>query len=320
MTEIIYHDAVYPLQPDETVLDALLRNGVDVPYACKTGVCQSCMMKAAAGEPPSSSQRGLKPTRRAQGYFLACQCKPDGRLIVGDAGEVIAARLMEKTPLNARVIRLRFEPESRVDWAAGQFVSLIRGDGESRSYSIASAPVRDGFIEMHVQRVEGGAISPWLHEEAEPGERIRLRGPYGDCFYLSGEPERPLLLACTGTGLAPIYGVLRDALALGHSGPIHLLHGGLDESGLYLVDELLDLAGRYSNLSYTRCVLNGASKPGLVVGDIGELLLQTAPSFSGWRVYLCGAPDLVRLMQKKVFLHGATSQDIHADAFIPKQV
>ena len=62
-------------------------------------------------------------------------------------------------------------------------------------------------------------MSGWLGTEARPGEAVRLQGPVGECFYVPGQPEQPLLLAGTGTGLAPLYGIVRDALAAGPHRP-----------------------------------------------------------------------------------------------------
>ena len=70
------------LEPQESVLKGLLRSGIDVPYGCQAGACQSCMMKSNSSEIPLESQQGLKPTQQALGYFLSCQCYPNESLTV----------------------------------------------------------------------------------------------------------------------------------------------------------------------------------------------------------------------------------------------
>ena len=70
------------LRPGEVVLDGLLRSGAYVPYQCRTGSCQTCMMQATEGVPPRTAQVNLSEAQCADRYFLACACVPDGDLAV----------------------------------------------------------------------------------------------------------------------------------------------------------------------------------------------------------------------------------------------
>jgi NAD(P)H-flavin reductase len=175
----------------------------------------------------------------------------------------------------------------------------------------------EGELELHVRRIAGGRMSGWLHDEARVGDRVAVLGPSGDCFYVPGNPEQPLLLAGTGTGLAPLYGILRDALKHGHCGPIQLFHGALHAGGLYLVDELRRLVHRHSQVEYTPAILNGPEAAGMSVGPIDQVVLKRFPKLNGWRGYVCGDPALVQLLKKKLFLSGMASREIYADAFLP---
>jgi CDP-4-dehydro-6-deoxyglucose reductase len=125
-----------------------------------------------------------------------------------------------------------------------------------------------------------------------------------------GRSEQPLLLIGTGTGLAPLYGILHDALAQGHSGPIHLVHGAVRSSGLYLQDELARLAEANANISYTPTTLEAD-------GPIDQFVLKRFPKPSGFRAFLCGDPAIVQTLRKKLFLSGMDFKEIYADAFLP---
>jgi len=318
MARVSYESRWYPLETEESVLDGLLRQGIPVPHACKAGVCQSCLMRAT-GAVPDKAQAGLKDTLKARNYFLACACKlePDMDLEVSNGEELrIPARIQAIEPLSADVLRVRLWPEAPFEYRAGQYLTLLRADGLARSYSVASLPREDG-LELHVRVLPGGAMSRWLAEEARPGDAVKLQGPAGDCFYLPGKPEQPLLLAGTGTGLAPLYGIVRDALAAGHTGPIWLFHGARDMRGLYLVDELRALAARHPNLQYRPSVLEGRLGEGYQVGALDALIRAECPKPVGFSAFLCGNPDLVLSLRKKLFLAGLSLKDIHADAFLP---
>jgi CDP-4-dehydro-6-deoxyglucose reductase len=320
MSRVRYEAEWYPLQPDESVLDGLLRQGIAVPHACKAGVCQSCLMRAASGMLPEKAQVGLKETLKARNYFLACSCTLEQGTeleLGGGADELrVPARIDSLMPLSEDVFRVRLRPEAPFEFRAGQYLTLLRADGLARSYSVASLP-REGLLELHVRLLPGGAMSGWLRTEARPGDAVRIQGPAGECFYVPGRPEQPLLLAGTGTGLAPLYGIVRDALEEGHAGPIWLFHGARDPRGLYLVEELRELAARYPNLHYRPSVLEGRLEEGVHVGALDALIRAECPKPVGWRAFLCGNPELVQSLRKKLFLAGLSLKDIHADAFLP---
>ena len=318
----------FELGDGETVLDGLLRNGVAVPNSCRAGACQSCLMQVTAGEASPASQKGLKDAMRARGFFLACSCVPTGDLTVRFADHAVrrAKAVLERVErLSETVARVLLSCDEPFEYFPGQFVNVVRPeDGLVRSYSLASlhspegVPAGDKHLELHVRKVNGGQMSNWLHDEGIVGQTVELRGPAGDCFYVSGKPEQPILLIGTGTGLAPLWAIARDALRHGHTGPIKLYHGGLDASGLYHIDELRALAAGHGNFEYIPCVMNGSAEDRVRVGAIDKVVLADLPKLAGWRVFLCGNPDLVNGLRKRVYLAGAKMSDIYADAFVTR--
>jgi ferredoxin len=76
-SNLLFNGQIYQCQPEETVLDALLRQKVEVPYSCKKQICMTCMMQSLNGPPPIKSQRNLKETLQRQNNFLACACIPE---------------------------------------------------------------------------------------------------------------------------------------------------------------------------------------------------------------------------------------------------
>lgn len=308
------------LLPGETVLDALLGAGLSVASSCRAGACQACLVKATRGTPPAEAQQGLKDSLRLAGYFLACQARPSGDLEVSlsDARALeVPARVSTVERLTDDVLRVRVQTLQPLAFRAGQYITLSRPDGLARAYSIASRPEEQhDLLELHVRVLADGRMSGWLAGRDAVGSAVRIRGASGDCFYVPGNPDQPLTLIGTGTGLAPLWGVLHDALAQGHSGPIELWHGARAASGLYLEQELCSLQAKYPQLSYRRCVLEGAEQAGLEIGRLDALVLERVHSFAGRRVYLCGDPALVQRLKRQVFLRGAALREIHADAFV----
>ncbi len=291
---------------NESTLDALLRSGAPVSYSCKAGTCGSCMVRVVDGSAPARAQAGLKDSWKARGYVLACVCHAEGDLTLApvDADTQVAARIVALDALSAEVMRVRLACDSGFDFSAGQYVTLIRPDGLARSYSIASLPGED--LELHIRLLPNGRMSEWVRTAARVGEAVRVLGPNGDCFYTPGRPEQPLLLVGTGTGLAPLYGIARDAVRQGHTGPIHLIHGAVRAEGLYLDETLRALGG----VHYKPTLLHAD-------GPVDQVVLGLFPKPAGMRAFLCGDPAIVQTLKKKLFLQGLDLRDIHADAFLP---
>lgn len=326
MPIIRYQDRALSPRPGETVLECLLRGGVPVPCSCRAGACQSCLLRAVEGSPPPPAQSTLKDTLRARGYFLSCIAKPETDLTValGDSEELrCAATVQSRELLPAAVLRLRLRPQTDFPYSAGQFVNLMRPDGLTRSYSLASVPGHSPFLELHIRLHRGGQMSGYLNE-LRPGDTIHLRGPAGECYYVGGRPEQPILLAGTGTGIAPLYGIAMDALRSGHRGPLVIAYGAANPAGLYLDAELRALAAAHKNLTYLPCALNpdapaaaSVSPPvGVHLGPLDALIAARYPALRGFRIFLCGHPELVAKLRKQVFLAGASRKDIACDPFL----
>ncbi|WP_459555258.1 FAD-binding oxidoreductase [Lacunimicrobium album] len=313
MAQIVYEGQQTDLLPGETVLDALLRLDPSVPYSCRAGLCQSCLMKATRGEVTPKSQVGLKASWVSQGYFLPCVCVPDGDLEIAGLGNEIestSCRIESVERLCEDVARVRLRPDKPLLYRAGQYVSLVREDGLSRSYSIASLP-DERLIELHVGIVPNGQMSTWLSSGEAVGQTVSLRGPLGECFYLPEDDASTLVLIGSGTGLAPLYGIARDAIRSGYPGQIALYHAAKSTEHHYLHDDLSQLSSESPSLRYLPVTEQAE----------GELVRRIMGGEHAWpesRIYLCGSPTMVNQLRKKLYLLGADLSRIHADAFVTR--
>ncbi len=319
MPTLTFDGTSYERADAETVLDCLTRQGVAVPHSCRSGICQSCMMRAVKNDPPAEAQKGLKDTLKEQKYFLACSCTPAGDFeATSEAPELfrVPARVLSVEKLGRKIARVRLDYAKPFEYRPGQFLNLYRADGLIRSYSIASLPQVESFIELHVQRNDSGRMSPWIHDEMKAGDDVQISTPLGECFYRPGKGEQPMLLVGTGSGLAPLYGVVRDALRQGHAAPVWLFHGSRTHDGLYFVDELRDLERDYSNFNYMPCLSGEPDREGFISMRANDAALRQHAHLKNWRVFLCGHPEMVNATKRKAFLAGASLSDIHADAFV----
>jgi len=318
MPTITFEGQDFACNEGETVLECMTRHGVLLPSSCQSGACQTCMIRALEGTPPPEAQAGLKDTLKLQNFFLACICKPTSDMSIGlsSVAPRHTVKVTGKEPLNESVVRLYLERPSGFSYRAGQFINLLRPSDElTRSYSLASH-ADDDFLELHIKRVPDGKMSNWVFDSLHVGDEVLFFGPAGDCFYVPGKEEQPLLLVGTGTGLAPLYGILRDVLAHGHTGPVHLFHASLAVPGLYLMKELQDFSLRHTHFSYIPCVLHGDVPEGGMQGNIADIPSRMLGSLKGYRVFLCGDPPIVNALRQQCFLAGASMQDIFSDPFV----
>lgn len=317
-----FEGAAYVIARSETVLQTLLRHGVAAPHSCAVGVCQVCLLRSVGDAPPVAAQQGLRDTLRHQGYFLACQCPSvEGMdLMLPRESEVFGRAVVSaKESLSADLCRLWLTPATDLYYHPGQFLNLRRGDGLMRSYSIASVPREDSALELHIQRRQNGAMSQWIIDALQVGDAVEIQGPNGVCFYLPGE-QAPLLLIGTGTGLAPLLGIARDALTSGHQGPIFLYHGSHGAAGLYRRPQLAQLAMQHANFHAVFCASGPEVESDCIAGRAHDIAFARHTDLSGFRVYLCGAPAMVHAAKKTAYLQGARMQDIHADPFENKDL
>lgn len=312
----------YNSRNDETVLDALLRQDVNVPYGCKQGSCQSCMMQSQSVLECPEAQEGLKDTLKAQNYFLSCCCVPKQDMTIKQPDQsdfYTQGRVVVNEMLNRNTILLIIECQDAPEYFAGQFVNLQRDDGLTRSYSIANTPQDSKTLEFHIRRLPGGQFSEWLHDYLKVEDTIAVSEAKGHCFYLPDRKEQGILLVGTGTGLAPLVGILTDALLQGHSGPIQLFHGSSELEDLYRIDEMRQLSIENSNFFYTPCISGKNVPENFESGRVNQVALNTMTDLSGWRVFLCGHPEMVNQMKTACFLNGANVSDIYTDAFVVQQ-
>ncbi len=161
-------------------------------------------------------------------------------------GEVVETR-----PETQRARSLLLEVPGWEGHRAGQHVDvrLTAEDGyqAQRSYSIASAP-EDGRLEIVVERLDDGEVSPYLTDELRVGDRLELRGPIGGWFTWEAREGGPLLLVGGGSGIAPLMAMIRHRAAANSDVPTRLLYSSRSYEEIIYREELEDLVARDGSL------------------------------------------------------------------------
>jgi NAD(P)H-flavin reductase/ferredoxin len=309
--EVRVGNARVKLEASTNLLDGLLAAGIKVPNSCRAGSCHACLVRCLSGEPLDAQPDALSTAQRAQGWRLACQCQVQGDLTVqlfDPVADGIAASITDCAWLSATVLRLRLLPERRLRYQAGQHIVLWTAAGIARPYSIASLADADDCLEFHLDCRQSGAFSDAARGFAL-GQTLRLGELRGGALHYDSEWQaRPLWLLAAGTGLAPLWGVLREALRQGHNGPIRLLHLAHDAAEHYLAEPLTTLCAQHSNLQVQ---LVCTAELAVALADLRLVSRQTV-------ALLCGSPASVEAFSRHLYLLGLPRQQMLADVFLPR--
>ena len=120
----------YSLEDGESVLDCLLRNGQQVSSLCRSGACQSCLLKATSGTLPAAAQVGLKDSWRQQRFFLACVCRPSEDLVLErcDAVATHESSVKRVTLLSGNVLGVQLARPSRFRISGGTVRAAVASE------------------------------------------------------------------------------------------------------------------------------------------------------------------------------------------------
>ncbi len=305
MPELCCAGQCWTVEADANLLDALNLAGHRVPYSCRAGSCHACMVLCTEGEPEDARPDALPSDQRAAGWRLACQCRVRERLTVrvyDPEREGIPASVRSVDWPASDIARLRLQPQRPFRYDAGQHVLLWTDQGIARPYSLASLPGEDAWLEFHVDCRNPGAFADTVRRLG-PGDILRLGNLHGGALHYDPLWQGlPLLLMASGTGLAPLWAILREALRQGHGAQIRLVHLG----GAYMDDALNALAWHHPQLDVER----------VEEGQGQQWLSALQPASRRTIALLCGGEGFVQAATRRLFMAGLPRGQILSDSFV----
>jgi ferredoxin-NADP reductase len=206
---------------------------------------------------------------------------------------------------------------------AGQHVDvrLTAPDGytATRSYSIASAPAAATTrIELTVERLDDGEVSPYLAAELRVGDSLEVLGPVGGWFVWRPDAAGPVQLVGGGSGVVPLVAMLRSHAQVGAQAPMRLLYSVREPASVLYADELGQLTSggppREVALRYT-----GHAPPGLPTGrlDAATLAALAWPASSAPTCYVCGSNGFVETVAGHLVAAGHDPRRVRTERFGP---
>lgn len=319
-----------PLEAEcgQTLFTELTRHGIFLPAACGgKGTCGRCLVTCRKGGGPLTPMESILLDKSSIecGQRLSCQVKVRSDIVVEVPNELLAAKKYRVRLVNAelkgeeiRVLSLRILNDQLFEFKPGQYVQIYRDlphETLVRSYSVSSDPTEKKMFSLDVQRINGGLMSPWLHQIAI-GDEFEISGPYGDMTVEID--ERPIVLVAGGVGLAPMRAIIAE-LSRAEKPPLTwLFWGARRRVHLYAESEIRMLAETNSNWLKFIPALSGDLIEEGWTGERGFIhlsLQKHLPQLCQARAFICGPGPMMNAVTGVLREKGLNPADIKADPF-----
>jgi NAD(P)H-flavin reductase/ferredoxin len=313
----------FPCEPGETVLDAAERAGYSLPYSCRKGVCATCEGDLRRGEVAVGSRHFAGPSDDV----LLCQARPRSNVLIHprriqrrdpDARKTVTAKVyrIQRPVDDVAILQLRFPAGIRAKFLAGQYLRIKMPDGDTRNFSMANPPHESDGVQLHIRQVPGGRFSERVLAGLRPSDTLDVELPYGD-FHLRQDSDKPVVCLATGTGFAPLKSIVEDLIRRGNKRPVHLYWGGRHQRDLYLADLPQKWAARAGWFKFIPVLSEPDPDWNGAVGLVHHAVLRDLTDLSGWEVYACGNPLMIRHARRDFpRTAGLSDGDFFADPFV----
>jgi CDP-4-dehydro-6-deoxyglucose reductase len=333
------------VEQGETILDAALRAGLNLPHSCKGGHCSSCRARIHSGQVryPLGRPPGLMEQEEREGCVLLCQAHAASPDLTIEVREIrppepqaqvksLPCRIerLQRLAPEVMAVFLRLPAHETFHFVAGQYLDIMLPQSRRRSFSIANAPHEAELIELHVRRVASGEFTQQLFAGMKEKTLLRIEGPLGQ-FWFRRESPRPALLVGGGTGYAPLRSMLRDLLGRGDRRPLHLYWGARERHDLYEDEQMRALCLQHANLRYTP-VLSGRPATGGTSGTtpapdaadapwrgrrglVHDAVLEDHAQLESFDVYASGPPAMVEAARVEFTRRGLPPEQLYFDSF-----
>ncbi len=316
----------FKIEKGETILDGAMSNGIGFPYGCRNGFCGKCKATLIEGEveyaqgiPP-----GLTPEEIKDDMILPCKChaKTDLSIVVTELESVadievktLPCKVDKIEHLNADVAKviLKIPGSESMQYLAGQYIDLIHPDFEPRAFSIANAPHNTGVIELHVRLISGGKFTNFVFNELQEKSLLKIEGPKGS-FYLRESSDKPMIMVAGGTGFGPVKAMVEHALESDSQRKIHIYWGVRSEQDLYM-SLPSEWAENFEHISFTPVLSMPDETWNGRTGYVHEAVLADFKTLTGYEVYACGPPEMVRSAANTFVKKGMFENNFYNDSF-----
>ena len=324
------------VEEGEWVLDAAFRQGIAVPHGCREGQCSSCKCLLVEGdvEVEKYSTFALPDYERETGHILLCRSYAFSDLTIellnfdedlmrrAIAVKAYDGTLSAVTTLTHDTRLLEVQLDRPMKFWAGQFVEIcVPSAGVTRSYSMASTQSTPTKLQFIVRKYADGAFSSLIDTTLLPGTAVTLKGPFGTCFRRE-ERAGPMILVGGGSGMSPLWAILKDHIESGEQRPIRFFYGARTRKDLFFLDELAAISAQLTDFEFIP-VLSQATPEDAWSGESGfvheavDRVLRAQTMTGELDAYTCGPPPMIDALLPVLQRLGVALDHTYVDKFTP---
>ncbi len=314
------------VETNETVLDAALRQGINLRYGCRNGACGACKGKLLTGDIYYDNDPiALTDDDQEQDLVLFCSALADSELVI-EVEEVELDSAIEIKTLPCRVhemehladdvmqIFIKLPAAERLQFLPGQYIDILLEDGRHRSFSLANAPHDDEFLELHIRLVENGLFTPKVFNSMQNKDLLRIEGPHGS-FFFHEDSNKDILLMAGGTGFAPIKGIIEHLISEQVTRPIYLYWGVRTEADLYMSELAEKWVAEQTNIQFVPVLSDADDSWSGRTGYVHEAVLADFDDLSAFDIYTCGPPAMIKSAEQSFLEKGMNKKQFFYDSF-----
>ncbi len=317
-------DHQFPVDGNDSILDAALQAGLPMNYGCSNGNCGLCQARLVSGEVSKISHHDFVfgVAEKSMGHILLCAYTAVGNVVI-EAHESavipeqhITTRVKKLNPLAGDIVLLHLQTPrtQRLRFLAGQSVRLDLDGRACATHPIASCPCDDRNIQFHIRLKFDDEFSQRI-ESLKPANTVQIIGPLGD-FTLNNRSHRSILLLAFDTGFAPVKSLIEHAMQLEHSENLYLYWIAEAEEGHYMHNLVRSWIDVFDNFSYTPLNakdLNPCATPagGMQTDawrDVSQALLRQLDAehdnLNDFDIYVAGPDTVVQFVRDSLVKHG----------------
>jgi CDP-4-dehydro-6-deoxyglucose reductase len=303
----------------ETILEAALRAGLNVPYNCNNGSCGQCAARLLQGDIGRQLPHDFvfREHEKDQGLFLMCSVTPGSDMVIetrtiGSAEDVphqeIDAKVyrIDEVADNIRILQLRTPRSQSLRFLAGQYVNLQVNGQESSVRPVASCPCNGMYLQFHIRQTEQDPFSHYVFNQLATRAEVHISGPQGS-FTLDESSSRPIIFIANDTGIAPIKSLIEHCIALEYTQPMHLYWLLDNRDGNYLSNYVRSLEDALDNFLFTPVFLNAlVDRPGKDqerLQQAAEKIVSDYPDLEAYDLYMNGPAKAYAALTDRLIEH-----------------
>ncbi len=215
--------------------------------------------------------------------------------------------------LNSFLYRIFLQPTKDVSYKAGQYLSIVMGEGDKRHFSIANAPSAEQ-IELHIGATPENSYAMQVIEKMQHEGQVEAEIAHGDA-YLREDSKRPIILMAGGTGFSYVKSLFEQIVHLQLENSVYLFWGVKEYSHFYFENEAMTWAKKHNNIHFHPVIELPEAQWQGHQGYVHQAVLNEFANLSAFDIYIVGPFEMAKIAREDFIKQGALADHIFGDAF-----